>query len=308
MNAVLDKVLVVGGSGQVGHALLDLLPAHSALGTYVQAPFEGGFQLDLAELARQPALAGTLLDERRPSAVICAAGWNDVEGCEGQLARAMAINCEAPARLAAACAQRGTPFVYYSSEYVFDGARGPYVEGDTPAPISDYGRSKAEAERAIIERHARALILRTTVVYGRDRHAKNFAYRLAGTLAAGKPIRVPNDQVSTPTYNRDLAQMTLALLQKRARGIYHACGFERMSRADFARRVAVAAGLDPALIEGVDTRTLGQRAPRPLDAGLDCTTIAHELPTPHPLNVEAAIAHWLASSGPWWLSREEHAL
>jgi dTDP-4-dehydrorhamnose reductase len=111
-------------------------------------------------------------------------------------------------------------------------------------------------------------VLRTTVVYGPDDRQMNYTYSLMRNLANGTAMRVPQDQISTPTYNRDLAQTTLGLVEAGASGVFHVAGPELLGRLEFAQRVAEMLGLDASLLQGVDTAELGQVARRPLWAGL----------------------------------------
>lgn len=261
------RSLLAGATGQIGRQMLRRFGGR-ALPTTRRADADAGWcPLDLETLATvgdaERALAGYDLD-----AIYCLAGMTNVEACEDHEEQAMQVNAVAPGALAAVARMRGIPFVYFSTEYVFDGRSGPYSEGDEMNPLSVYGKSKAQGERAVGEAYAEALILRTTVVYGPDPGAKNFIYSLMRNLQAGLPMRVPLDQVSTPTYNLDLALVAQALAERGATGVMHVCGPELLSRLEFARRVAAELGLEEALIVGVPTADLGQRAPRPLDAGL----------------------------------------
>src|SRR5207249_9072978 len=100
---------------------------------------------------------------------------------------------------------RGAVFVFFSTEYVFDGRAGPYAEDDPVAPLSVYGRSKLDGERAVMAANVRSLVVRTTVVDGEERQGKNFIYQLPVRAAAGETSKVPADQRSSPTFNVDLA-------------------------------------------------------------------------------------------------------
>jgi dTDP-4-dehydrorhamnose reductase len=275
----LSKVasLVVGATGQIGHQMMGLL-GDGALPTTrsVMAP-AGWLRLDLAEL-NTLATVDLLLRGRELSAIYCLAGFTNVDGCEGAQELAYATNCRGPAMLASAARVRGIPFVYFSTEYVFDGHDGPYQENSPANPLSIYGRSKWQGELAVFQAYSDALVLRTTVVYGPDSGEKNFVYSLMRNLSAGKKMRVPEDQVSTPTYNRDLAATTLALVDRQAAGIFHVCGPERMGRLEFARSVALRLGLDSTLLDGCPTSALGQRAPRPLTAGLSIDKLLRAWP------------------------------
>lgn len=294
-------VLVIGAAGQVGGALLEALAARasSAVGTVSRVAREGSDVFDLGAAGDDPSLARDLVERHRPVAVCIAAGLTHVDRCEDERPFAMRVNRDGPAALAAAARAVGARAVYYSTEYVFDGSAGPYAEDDAPAPVSAYGESKLEGERAVRAADPDALILRTTVVYGPEHQGKNFCYQLAARLGAGERMRVPADQVSTPTYNRDLADATLRLLDLGARGVFHVAGPDCVDRATFARRVAARVGLDASRLDPVDTASLGQRARRPLRAGLRTEKLASLGVAMR--GVEAAVDHWLAhpAGRPW---------
>lgn len=258
--------LVVGASGQVGAQIVSILGPGATFATSRTGTAPGVIRLDLAALTSEGArafIAGLDL-----AAIYCVGGLTDVERCESESGLALRTNCEGPAHLAAAAAARKLPFVYFSTEYVFDGIAGPYTEDAKPGPINAYGRSKWQGEAAVLEAHRHALIIRTTVVYGPDAGGKNFLCRLRHALQQGRPTRVPQDQISTPTYNRDLAANAVALVAAGATGVFHVCGPERMSRLQFSRLATRLMGFDESLIIGVPTSELAQRARRPLNAGL----------------------------------------
>lgn len=297
-------VLVIGAAGQVGGALLEALAARGtpAVGTVSRVLREGCEVFDVAAAGENPALAEDLVTRHRPSLVCIAAGFTHVDLAEADPSRTMRVNRDGPAALARAARALGARTVYYSTEYVFDGTSGPYAEDDAPCAVSVYGESKRQGERAVLDGDADALVLRTTVVYGPEAQGKNFCYQLAARLAAGEHMRVPGDQVSTPTYNRDLATATLALIDGGHRGVFHVAGPALLDRATFARRVCAAAGLDASRIDAVDTASLGQRARRPLRAGLRTEKLRAVLPGLVMREPEAAVADWrLHPAGRPWL-------
>jgi dTDP-4-dehydrorhamnose reductase len=286
------RCLIVGASGQVGAQIFSVLGPERAAAASREAERPGWLQLDLAVLAMEPIRAANAIAELRACAVFCVGGMTDVERCEREPEMAMKVNCDGPAVLAGAAARHGAPFVYFSTEYVFDGKNGPYAEDAPPSPISVYGQSKWMGERAVLKAHPSALIIRTTVVYGPDPKSRNFLYSLRRAIQSGRTMRVANDQISTPTYNRDLARTTIALVEAQAHGVWHVCGPERLSRFEFALRAAHVMGLDPSRIVGVPTSELGQVAPRPLDAGLSIEKL-HRLPSlPSMRGTEEAIREW----------------
>lgn len=301
MTALQRRSLVVGASGQVGAALATILGPRALstrrIGDTHTQPF-----LDLAALARDPQRATQILAPLALDAVYCVAGATDVDRCETDTGWAMETNSLGPAALAAAC--RDLPFVYFSTEYVFDGREapgrpaGPYTETDPTNPISVYGRSKLAGEKRILDVHPNPLIVRTTVVYGPDRRRKNFLYTLARLLGSNQPMRVPVDQVSSPTYNADLAAAALELVSLGASGIFNVCGPEHVSRYDFALMAARVLGLDTSLIIPVATLDLNQKALRPLKAGMITDKLRGTLRHTRMRNNREAIASWATGNSP----------
>ncbi len=271
------KNLVVGASGQVGQALVRAFKIQNKpwVGTaHTRAQAEPGLRpLDLEDLEAAPAL----IRELGPSAVYFPAGWTWVDGCEADEEKAQRINALAPEAAARAARLAGAAFVYFSTEYVFDGKAGPYAEGDPPAPLGAYARSKLEGEKRVLLAHPGALVARTTVVYGPEPQGKNFVYQLVANLGQGKPMRVPGDQVSNPTYNDDLARACYELVMFGMAGTYHVVGRDRLDRLAFAREACRVFGLDRELLRPVSTADLGQKAARPLDAGLKADKLEAEL-------------------------------
>src|SRR5262245_61933379 len=261
------RAVVIGGSGQIGGWLLRVLAerGHEAVGTYATAPFPGLEPLDAADLVGTAAW----LRARRPDVVFYPAGFTWVDGCERDPEKARAANLDQPLNLARASAEVGARFVYFSTDYVFDGRSGPYSEDDPPHPLSVYGRVKREAERALADELGDAqLTVRTCWVFGPERQGKNFAYQLARTLREGRTLTCPSDQVSTPSYGPDVAHATVRLAEEGLSGLIHIAGPETIDRPRFARALAEAFGLDATLIRALPTAELGQGAPRPLNGGL----------------------------------------
>jgi dTDP-4-dehydrorhamnose reductase len=272
------RALVIGASGQVGAALMLALRArgHDAAGTYAQHPADGLAALDITDRAAvERAIEGA-----RPDWVLCPAGLTHVDHCEEHPDEAFAINRDGPLAAARLARRAGAGFVFYSTEYVFDGERGPYAEEDPARPLSVYGRSKWEGERAVQAELERALVVRTTVVYGPDRQEKNFVYQLIRSCRSGQPMRVPADQVSSPTYNADLAQASVELCERDLHGVYHLAGDGVLDRFAFARLACQVFALDPSRLTPAATAALGQKAPRPLKGGLLIAKARAALSTP----------------------------
>jgi dTDP-4-dehydrorhamnose reductase len=260
------RALVIGASGQVGASLLTSLRerGHEAGGTYGHNPAPGLEPLDLtdhAAVARAVAAA-------RPDWVFCPAGLSHVDYCEDHVDEAMAANRDGPAAAARAAQAAGASFVYYSSDYVFDGVDGPFGEDDTPRPHSVYGRSKHEGERAVQEACRRAVVIRTSVVYGPEPQEKNSVYQLIRACREGRGFRLAVDQRASPSYNPDIAAASVELCERGLAGLWHIAGPEVLDRYAFALLICKEFDLDASRLTAVTTAALAQKAIRPLDGGL----------------------------------------
>jgi dTDP-4-dehydrorhamnose reductase len=260
----------------MGRHLVSALRARGwdVVGTYASRPAAGLRQLDVLDDVAVPAL----LREISPEVCVLCSAMTNVERCEDEAPRAEALNARASGIVAEACRAAGTRVVFLSSEYVFDGLRGPYREDAPTHPLSVYGRTKLEGERRVIAADRRNLAVRTTVVFSFDPAGLNFVMQLLDRLGAGKRMRVPADQISSPTYAPDLAAVVAELCAREdglglppgtpAPQVLNVVGPEVVSRFDFAVRAARALGLPPELLDPVDTQALAQKARRPLHAGL----------------------------------------
>lgn len=253
--------MLFGASGLVGSHLRVALTGRDVVATSNRTPTPGAIPVDLSD----HAAAAQAVRDARPDVIVMAAADAHVERCEREPARTRAVNVES-VRTVAAAAPEAT-LVVFSSEYVFDGETGPYVEDDPVSPLNEYGRQKLEIE-ALARGHGAHLICRVSGVYGWSPARTSFVAQLVDALRAGRRFPVPSDQLITPTPAPDLARAVVELIDRGARGTFHAAGPEILERPEFARRTAVAFGLDAALIDAVPTATLGLSARRPLRAGL----------------------------------------
>lgn len=258
--------LVIGGSGLIGSAILRAL-GPVAVGTYRRRPRPGLRRLDASD-AR--AVAG-LLEATRADVVFLPAAESNVDWCELHPQEARAMNVDPALVTLEAARSYGARLVFFSSDYVFDGASGPYDEAAATRPLCVYGRLKAEIEGLVLA--AGGTVIRTTTVFGAEiPPGKNFALRLVARLRAHERVAVPFDQVSTPTWADELARATLSVW--RAGGLWNVAGPDLLARDELARAVAGAFGLDAALIDPVATSALRQAARRPLRGGLRTDKLA----------------------------------
>jgi dTDP-4-dehydrorhamnose reductase len=247
-------ILITGATGTLGRAL-------------AQACQWRGLDFLLTDRTRLPLTEADsiahVLDTERPWAVINAAGWVKVDAAEDQEAACMEVNVEGAARLAAACAVRGLPFVAFSSDLVFDGAASrPYHEGQPTAPLGVYGRSKAAMEQRVLAMDSRALIVRTSAFFS-ERDPYNFASGLVAALMAGRRFDAAADVTISPTYTPELADVVLDLLIDGERGVRHLTNQGEVSWAGFARMICERLDLDPTRVRAMPAAAMGWTAARP---------------------------------------------
>ncbi len=272
------RALVIGASGQVGASLLSVLRArgHQGQGTHGTHPVPGLAPLDLTD----HAAVERLIASSRLDWIFCPAGLSHVDYCEDHADEALAINRDGVRAAARAAEATGAGFVFYSSDYVFDGVGGPFSENDAPRPLSVYGRSKWEGEQAVMAACRRAIVIRTSVVYGPEGQEKNFVYQLIRACRAGQSFRPAVDQRASPSYNPDVAAASVELAERELLGLWHVAGPETLDRYAFALLVCREFALDGSKLTPVKTAELKQKAARPLDGGLDVRKAQAALRTP----------------------------
>jgi dTDP-4-dehydrorhamnose reductase len=273
----MSDALIIGASGLVGGHLWHTLRRQGAVVVGTGYPGTADFpELDI----RDRQAVELLLRQVAPKVVYLPAALTNVDYCEQHPQETYAINVLGACHVIQTANQVGAKVVYFSSDYVFAGDDGPYVETDPPRPLSEYGRQKLIVEHYLAFHAPRSLVIRTTVVYGWENQGKNFIYRLLQTLRAGQFLRVPVDQIGNPTYAPNLAEAVIVLTQQDAQGLYHVAGPSWVNRYDFARAAAEVFNLDASLIQPVTTKELQQPAPRPLQAGMRIDKAQACLPFP----------------------------
>ena len=257
-----QRFLLLGADGLVGRHLSAALGEAEVIRTY-RRDVAGGLRLDVTDTeAVRIAIRDT-----RPDVIFLAAADAYVERCEREPAETRRVNVDAARVVASSAIESGALLVVFSSEYVFDGVAGPYLEEDERRPINEYGRQKVLLEDIALGT-GRGLVCRTSAVFGDDPRRKNFVCQLVDRLRRGESFEVPSDQLVTPTYAPDLARAALRLATQAQTGTYHVAGPEIMGRVEFARSVVDAFSLDHSLLRPRPTKELGLAAPRPERAGL----------------------------------------
>lgn len=259
----MTRVLVTGASGLLGvNVALEALKRYDVIGAVHGNPLQApGFETLQVDLLR-PESAGRLLDEARADWVIHCAALANLDVCERQPELAQKLNAELPGRMAAEAAKRDMRFLYVSTDAVFDGVKGNYVETDAPNPVSVYGRTKRMAELGVKAAHPHALVVRPNLfgwsVSG-DRSLAEFFYN---NLAAGNKVRGYTDRLFCPLLANDLAGLLFGLLEKNLKGIFHAVASFHLTKYDFGVAIAQRFGFDPNLIEPATAADAKAAAPR----------------------------------------------
>ena len=271
------RVLILGASGFIGRYLVRRLTEtrdHQIAGTFrTQAPANDGNTWHRSELTDEPSLEATFANFR-PDVVVHLAAIADVGACEREPARATAVNVAATAAIARLCEQSGVKLVFMSTEYVFDGRRGFYREGDTPGPTTHYGRTKYEAEQEVVRVAPGSSILRTSIVYGGPAPGRrNFVPWLVERLGSGHSYLGSTETLRTPVYVEHLVNGIASLVEGDHPGKHHIAGKDWVSMYHFATAVAQGFGLDTGLVVPSSTTNEGNLNDQPKSAdmlGLDC--------------------------------------
>lgn len=250
------KIFLTGGSGLVGIEIKKIMD--------VIAPSH--LELDMGDRSA----VFSAIKTSKPDCVIHCAALTNVDRCEVEKENAWMNNVLGTKNIADACKETGAHLIFFSTDYVFDGAKGLYMESDVKNPLNFYGQTKLIGEWLVsqLEKHT---ILRPSVIYGAGR--QNFVTWVIDSLKNGRAISVVTDQYNSPTLNIDIAHAVKTLAEKGMYGVYHCAGDERINRYDLAIKIADAFQLDPSLIRSACTADLKQCARRPKDSSLSMEKI-----------------------------------
>jgi dTDP-4-dehydrorhamnose reductase len=231
-----------------------------------------------------------IAEQAGPTVIVNAAASNP--GSKGNFD---AVNTEGASHVAQAAAQVDARLIHMSSDVIFDGEKGGYVEEDLPNPLTPYARSKAQAEEEVVGSGARAVILRTSLIYGWqpaiDRHTR----WVVDDMAAGKPVHLFTDELRSPIWVESLAAAVLELAGIDYTGVLHVAGDQSVSRYDFGVSLLRFHGFK---IEGIIPASIRKRGlVRAPDCTLDCSRAKRMLSTPLPGVDEVLGEHSLEQRG-----------
>lgn len=247
-------ILISGATGTLGRAFARICSQRDLNHRLLSRA-----ELDITDIAS----VERAIDAHQPWAIVNAAGYVRVDDAERDIERCFRENTHGPSTLAAACARDGIALVTFSSDLVFDGRQqAPYVETDGTAPLSVYGRSKAQAETLVLDRHSAALVIRTSSFFGPwDQH--NFITIALRALRDGRSFAAAQDTTVSPTYVPDLVDTCLDLLIDREAGLWHLTNGHAITWSDLALRAARLANIDASGLRACRSEHLQLAARRP---------------------------------------------
>lgn len=267
------NIAIIGGNSKIASALIRLLLKETTWNVYV---YSMSLQKTSSERIVYKAIPYSDIKSWkeeflsiRPEYIINTAAMTNVDACEEKKQEAWFANATFVEQLSRIALIIEAHFIHFSTDYVFDGRKGPYVESDQPRPISYYGKSKLAGENAVIHSHAFNTVIRTNVVYGfTNSDQQDFVKWVLNNADASKKMTIVDDQYSNPTLTDDLALAVKRIIEKKRSGIYHIGGNTQCSRLEFAMEIAKIFHLDTSLFLPIKTIALNQPAERPLMSGL----------------------------------------
>lgn len=268
----MKKILITGANGLLGQALIDVLkdkyvvtPTGVEDTSAHQLPEIEYTSLDITNFEQ----CKDYINQFAPDIIVNAASYTQVDACEDHKELCWQINVKGVENLANLARRYDIHLVHYSTDYVFDGKKGPYTEDDRSHPLGYYGKSKLASENVLRQIACPFTIVRTCVIYGLASQVKqNFYVWILESLKGKKSITVVTDQYNNPTLAEDLARGTEQVIQQSWVGTLHLAGKQYLNRFDFALSVAKFFELDTDMIQPIKTASLKQASPRPEYGGL----------------------------------------
>ncbi|TCC92270.1 SDR family oxidoreductase [Pedobacter frigiditerrae] len=291
----MKTILVTGSNGLLGQKITEKIRIEKCVNLIATSkgadrfPFNDGYVYAEMDILN-PIQVRTVIEQYKPDGIIHTAAMTNVDTCHIEREAAYQLNVIATQTLVSLCEEFNIHFIHLSTDFVFDGADGPYDEAAKPNPVSYYGETKLQAEELVITSNAKCAILRTILVYGivSDMSRSNIVLWAKSALEKGNPLNIVNNQYRMPTFAEDLADACLLAVETEAQGIFHISGKDMMSVVELVYRVADFYKLDKSLINEVSAATLNQAAKRPLKTGFILDKAMTEL-NYHPHSFEEGI-------------------
>ena len=265
------KILITGASGFLGYHLLRLAysKGFDVYGLYNSGAVAFDRSTNLQVDLRNYIDMGNVIDDIEPDVVIHAAALTDANLCQTDKELSYELNVEVTRNLAGICCDYQVPFVFTSTDLVFDGTKGNYNEEDRPNPLMVYGEHKLIAEREVERVYPSGLIVRCPLMFGApEASTKNYFSNFLKHLRSGMASKLFYDEYRSVCGAKSVAEGLLHLCEE-ASGVIHVAGAERVSRYDLGMAIVEAFGLDKALIQSCSQKDMQMAAPRPADVSLN---------------------------------------
>ena len=259
----MKKILITGGDGQLGNCFSSMFDEKYNL---LRPPEQ---EFDITNINQ----VKTIIKKYNPEIIINCAAITDVDGCEDNPIIAENINALAIKNLLDVF--KGF-FIHISTDYVFDGKKGPYKESDIPNPINMYGKTKLFGEEIVKNNSKQWVILRTNVLFGLTSKA-SFVSWVVDSLKENKEIFVVDDQINNPIWINDFATIIDLVISNNLKGLFHVGSNTFCSRYEFANMIAEVFNLKKGKIHPISTKSLNQKAERPLKSGLISNKLLSEI-------------------------------
>lgn len=270
----MKSVLITGASGLLGRSLVRAFDAASSWTVVGLAHSRVSGQLVKADLTDVQDTA-RIVQKYKPNVIVHSAAQRFPDKVESDYAASYELNVTASKNLAALADAEGAAFIFISTDYVFDGRSPPYQEGDEPNPLNKYGKTKAEAEKAVLAAKPDAIILRIPVLYGGEEYDAESAVSVLLQLFKDptKKARVSDYEIRYPSHTQDIASIVVQLSERRlldsgVAGVFHWCGLEPLTKFQMVLTMAEVLNLGHDHLS--PDRDPSQGAPRPHDCRLEC--------------------------------------
>ena len=291
------KVLIFGASSKIAESISRILYTQSKVeiflvsreklftGSHTRFHFLSGNLHDMAFLRRT-------IYEIEPDYIINCVAMTDVDACESSRKDASDINISFNNNIISFCRIKDIHYIYFSTDYLFDGKKGKYSENAIPNPINNYGRTKHIAENSVRIGLNKFSVIRTACVFGTSSFGKsNFIQKLIDNLKEGKEFGVVDGLWTTPTYTDDIAFTVLTIIFSGKIGVFHTAGKTYINRLQIALETARVFGLDQSLIRPINYSELRTLARRPEKAGLNVENTEKVLDLKYPDLTYSLIAY-----------------
>ena len=270
------KILIIGESSQLGKDLVSFfIDKMSVLSTYFSNKDSNilckSIYLDITDSVS----VSSLIKEFNPSYIINCSAMTNVDSCEFNRETAHNINVRGLRNILHSIDSK-TTIIQISSDYVFDGLKGPYSESDITHPINYYGKTKLESENLLIGSNKNYLIFRTNVLFSDRLDNNSFFSWVINMFKKERIFKVVDDQISNPTHTQILVKAIYKSILLDIKGVYHIGSCDFLSRYEFASLIAEVFHYNQTMIVPIKSKNLNQKAQRPKNSGLKIDKILNE--------------------------------